>query len=129
MIRLQDFDLEGISYTQQYRRCGKPTCHTCSEGQGHGPYWYARDQQTGTRTYHGKDLPAAIVAALEATRGKTDAIQEAMRHALGQYEALRRLLHAAPLADADRRTLAALGFGACLVYSTRSPATQDGLTV
>ena len=30
-----------ITYQLQYRKCGKPTCRTCREGQGHGPYWYA----------------------------------------------------------------------------------------
>src|SRR5438874_11966606 len=30
-----------ITYQLQFRKCGKPTCRTCREGQGHGPYWYA----------------------------------------------------------------------------------------
>jgi len=30
-----------ITYQFQYRKCGKPSCHTCSSGKGHGPYWYA----------------------------------------------------------------------------------------
>ena len=30
-----------ITYQLQYRKCGKHTCRTCREGQGHGPYWYA----------------------------------------------------------------------------------------
>lgn len=30
-----------ITYQLQYRKCGKPTCSTCRQGQGHGPYWYA----------------------------------------------------------------------------------------
>jgi len=30
-----------ITYQLQYRKCGKPTCRTCREGHGHGPYWYA----------------------------------------------------------------------------------------
>ena len=30
-----------ITYQLQYSKCGKPTCRTCREGQGHGPYWYA----------------------------------------------------------------------------------------
>jgi hypothetical protein len=25
----------------QYRKCGKASCSTCRNGQGHGPYWYA----------------------------------------------------------------------------------------
>lgn len=30
-----------ITYQHQYRKCGKASCRTCREGQGHGPYWYA----------------------------------------------------------------------------------------
>jgi hypothetical protein len=30
-----------ITYQLQYRKCGKASCSTCRDGQGHGPYWYA----------------------------------------------------------------------------------------
>lgn len=30
-----------ITYQLQFRKCGKASCRTCREGQGHGPYWYA----------------------------------------------------------------------------------------
>jgi hypothetical protein len=30
-----------ITYQFQYRKCGKTSCSTCRNGQGHGPYWYA----------------------------------------------------------------------------------------
>ncbi len=30
-----------ITYQLQYRKCGKTSCGTCRNGQGHGPYWYA----------------------------------------------------------------------------------------
>ena len=30
-----------ITYQLQFRKCGKPSCSTCRDGQGHGPYWYA----------------------------------------------------------------------------------------
>ena len=47
------------SVTAQYRKCGKPGCKVCSEGRGHGPYYY------GTRTvdakkeihYFGRKMP------------------------------------------------------------------------
>lgn len=38
-----------VSYHQSYRKCGKSNCTTCKEGQGHGPYWYARWRE-GSRT-------------------------------------------------------------------------------
>ena len=30
-----------VTYQYQYRKCGKSTCGTCRNSQGHGPYWYA----------------------------------------------------------------------------------------
>lgn len=30
-----------ITYQLQYRKCGKASCSTCRNSQGHGPYWYA----------------------------------------------------------------------------------------
>src|SRR5579875_2849673 len=47
-------------YTREYRRCGKPNCRRCTEGPGHGPYWYASWREDGrlkTR-YVGKELPS-----------------------------------------------------------------------
>ena len=45
-----------ITYQLQYRKCGKPTCRTCRQGQGHGPYWYAywRDGSRLKSGYIGK---------------------------------------------------------------------------
>ena len=40
--------VDGWSVTAQYRKCGKSGCNVCSEGRGHGPYYY------GTRTIDGK---------------------------------------------------------------------------
>jgi len=30
-----------ITYQLQFRKCGRASCSTCRDGQGHGPYWYA----------------------------------------------------------------------------------------
>ena len=40
----------------EYRRCGDPSCTTCREAQGHGPYLYAvwRDGKKIKRQYLGK---------------------------------------------------------------------------
>ncbi|HVA91507.1 MAG TPA: DUF6788 family protein [Chloroflexota bacterium] len=48
-----------MRYRQQYRRCGKSNCRVCTEGPGHGPYWYEVWREGGQpRTrYIGKDLP------------------------------------------------------------------------
>ncbi len=48
-----------ITYQLQYRKCGKSSCSTCRNGQGHGPYWYAywRDGSRLRSGYVGKVNP------------------------------------------------------------------------
>ena len=51
-----------ITYSQQYRRCGKPLCSRCSGDQpGHGPYWFAYWRTEGRlhSRYLGKNAPDA----------------------------------------------------------------------
>jgi hypothetical protein len=52
-------DNHHITYEQQYRKCGKVSCSTCSNGhgQGHGPYWYAywREGNKLKSAYIGKE--------------------------------------------------------------------------
>jgi hypothetical protein len=45
-------DDQHITYQLQYRKCGKPSCKTCRDGLGHGPYWYAYWRQ-GSRLKSG----------------------------------------------------------------------------
>jgi hypothetical protein len=49
-----------ITYQLQYRKCGKASCSTCRDSQGHGPYWYAywREGSRLRSGYIGKVLPA-----------------------------------------------------------------------
>jgi len=51
---------EHITYQQQYRTCGKPSCRTCQSGSGHGPYWYGvstvRDEY-GKRVFNERGNP------------------------------------------------------------------------
>ncbi|GAC1463841.1 MAG: AAA family ATPase [Ktedonobacteraceae bacterium] len=58
-----------VTYRQQFTRCGKPRCHKCQEGSGHGPYWYAYWSEKGRTVskYIGSKLPPDIVAAQNAT--------------------------------------------------------------
>jgi len=52
-----------VTYSRQFRRCGKTDCPACSHGgAGHGPYWYAYWREDGrVRTrYLGRRLPAGI---------------------------------------------------------------------
>jgi hypothetical protein len=48
-----------ITYQNQYRKCGKASCRTCRDGQGHGPYWYAywREGSRLRSGYIGKKPP------------------------------------------------------------------------
>lgn len=47
------------SYRQSYRTCGKPSCSTCRDAGGHGPYWYAtwREGVRVRTAYVGRELP------------------------------------------------------------------------
>ncbi len=49
-----------ITYQLQHRKCGKASCSTCRNGQGHGPYWYAywREGSRLRSGYVGKVHPA-----------------------------------------------------------------------
>ncbi len=61
-----------ITYQLQFRKCGKPSCSTCKQGRGHGPYWYAywREGNRLRSGYIGKQQPVgaspAVVARAEA---------------------------------------------------------------
>ena len=60
-----------ITYQLQYRKCGKPTCSTCKQGVGHGPYWYAYWRE-GVRLrsgYIGKAQPVGI-STTDVTRAQ-----------------------------------------------------------
>lgn len=56
-----------ITYQLQFRKCGKASCSTCRNGQGHGPYWYAywRDGSRLRSGYVGKLHPTASPVATE----------------------------------------------------------------
>lgn len=48
-----------VRYVQQMAFCGKKNCTTCTDGNGHGPYWYATWSEHGWNKtlYIGKFLP------------------------------------------------------------------------
>ena len=56
-----------VTYRQQFTRCGKQRCHTCKQGSGHGPYWYAYWSVNGRTVskYLGKDVPEGIQVEIE----------------------------------------------------------------
>jgi hypothetical protein len=61
---------DGVTYRQQYVRCGKAGCRRCPPaGPGHGPYWYGFywDYRQRTRSFYvGKSLPLGV-ELLDAT--------------------------------------------------------------
>ena len=123
---LETFALEGVTYSQQYRKCGKPTCQTCQNGgPGHGPYWYARDGLTGARSYVGRELPADVAAARQELRAKLPELAMQRERLLQQAAALGRLLAHEHLSGKDRELVAWLGFAGCLVQSPAPAAAQD----
>ena len=64
-----------ITYQLQYRKCGKASCSTCRDGQGHGPYWYAywREGSRLRSGYIGKVQPSGIAtsSSIKANIGAT----------------------------------------------------------
>ncbi len=70
-----------ITYQLQYRKCGKPTCGTCKNGPGHGPYWYAYWRE-GTKLrsgYIGKTQPQGVSATQVARAEQRLAMNRAMK--------------------------------------------------
>lgn len=63
-----------VSYQFQYRKCGKPTCKTCKEGHGHGPYWYAYWRESGKllSAYIGKEPPKGIEVPAKKREAKKE---------------------------------------------------------
>lgn len=66
-----------ITYQRQYRKCGKASCSTCRDGQGHGPYWYAywREGARLRSGYVGKihpHLPQLIAVTSESLEQSAD---------------------------------------------------------
>lgn len=51
-----------ITYQLQYRKCGKDSCKSCRDSQGHGPYWYAywREGARLRSGYVGKVHPVTL---------------------------------------------------------------------
>ena len=118
------FFLEGANYYQQSRKCGKPTCK-CATGELHGPYWYARDIESGQVKYLGRELPTEILAARMACDRLLPEMTKRRRELLRQYDALGRLMKGEKLWTEDRAIISLLGFGEALVSNGGQAHTQD----
>jgi len=118
------FDLEGMTYYQQGRKCGKPICK-CVTGELHGPYWYARDLDNGKVTYLGRELPAEVLAARMACDRLLPEMTKRRGELLKQYDALGRLMKGEKLWAEDKAIISLLGFSEALVYRDTAGATQE----
>lgn len=126
-MRTQTFDLEGVTYYAEGRKCGKAGCR-CQSGDLHGPYWYKRDQATGKVTYLGKTLPSHLADVNRWLLWSGRDIVAAHSRLLAQAEALRRLQTRQHLTAEDRGIIRDLGFGMCLVSEPFAADTQDDHT-
>ncbi len=118
------FFLEGANYYQQSRKCGKPTCK-CVTGELHGPYWYARDIESGQVKYLGKELPTEVLSAYTVHTQLLPEMTRRRRELLKQYNALGRLMKGEKLWTEDKAIISLLGFGEALVYRDTASATQE----
>ena len=115
MENLDRFELQGMTYYQEGRRCGKPGCK-CATGEPHGPYWYARDGRGGAVRYVGKDLPGEVVRARAAHERLKQMMYHERNRAQRELDALNRLIYHDELGNGDAAILAALGLGDALVH-------------
>jgi hypothetical protein len=67
---------DGVSYRQQYVRCGIAGCRRCPPaGPGHGPYWYGFywDYRQRTRSFYvGKSLPVGVEVRIDTDTDQSD---------------------------------------------------------
>ena len=65
-----------ITYQLQHRKCGKVSCSTCRDGQGHGPYWYAywREGARLRSGYVGKISPNEVHDSSSTNQQEADVV-------------------------------------------------------
>jgi hypothetical protein len=119
------FELEGTTYYQQGRKCGKAGCHCQNGGELHGPYWWARNDH-GQRSYVGRDLPEAIARAREVHDRRLPELLAERRRLVAELDAMTRLLCNKALHAEDLPIIERLGFGDCLVSAGELQAAQGG---
>ena len=118
------FILEGVSYYQQGRKCGNPSCRCAQGGENlHGPYWYGRDLTTGKVRYLGRQLTEHIEKARDRHAYYASARLNWMRrerteHAeklLAEARTLEKLANGEPLTHDERAWLREQDLGDALV--------------
>jgi len=69
-----DIKVNGVTYRQQFRKCGKPGCK-CNTGEGHGPYWYSYDGSSAAK-YVGIKLPEYVIKHKELLKASRPQIKK-----------------------------------------------------
>lgn len=115
--QLKWINLPGYKFYQEYRKCGKDGCRSCSDGErGHGPYWFRRDLRTGIRKYIGADLPEGVKDADYWYKEEVEHIERQMRHYMDMANALRRLRYKKPLEPGDAELIGEAGIIMAVIY-------------
>lgn len=81
--------IDGWSVTAQFRKCGKSNCKICTDGQGHGPYYYGTKKVDGKlkSQYFGRELPHADGSRPYESARRLQAENEALRTEVAQLRA------------------------------------------
>ena len=115
------FELQGIVYYQQGRKCGKPDC-ACASRELHGPYWYSRDVAYNKVSYLGKELPGDVAKARMALtksqariKAKIAEITDKVIQLEKQENALKLLSAGMALSSSHKAIIQKFGFRSCLV--------------
>ena len=124
------FYLEGVLYYQEFRKCGKSSCTVCRGGDGHGPYWYSRNLDTGERSYIGKELPEDVVLACSFLRRSSVLLGLVSLEAqlMARLNAVRKLQRREALSDGERGYLVDCGLAEALVKKPGNFSTQVDLS-
>lgn len=69
-----DIRVNGVTYRQQYRKCGKAGCK-CNFNEGHGPYWYSYDGNSAAG-YVGINLPEHVMKHKELLKASKPKIKK-----------------------------------------------------
>lgn len=118
------FTIQGFTYYQQYRKCGKDGCK-CNHGEPHGPYWYKRSLNANRIHYVGKDLPEHVEAAYEALMENRSKLHSTRRRLLDEANTIKKLLAGQRLTNAEKAIIDHLGFAECLVSWKRTSRIQQ----
>lgn len=110
----EKFVLEGWTYYQEERRCGKPSCKTCQEVGAHFGYWWRR-KKGSKREYIGRELPEEVNQLRTRLEATTATIESHISMLFNDIQLLQKLRNRQPLIKEEKFRLAELGYKYCLV--------------